>query len=172
MGVYYAATAMEGQLCRNETVVVVGSGNSAGQAAMYLSEGASKVLLVVRGKSIASKMSDYLSRRVQARTNIEILCQTEIRKMFGGKKLEEIELENTQTGERRMVRTPAVFSMIGARPCTEWLPRKSSATTKDSSKPGRASPGRRPGRRTSINPARSRQACREFLPRATCAPVR
>ena len=122
MGVYYAATAMEGQLCRNETVVVVGSGNSAGQAAMYLSEGAAKVLLVVRGKSIASKMSDYLSRRVQARPNIEILCQTEIRKMFGGKKLEEIELENTQTGERRMVRTPAVFSMIGARPCTEWLP--------------------------------------------------
>jgi thioredoxin reductase (NADPH) len=122
MGVYYAATAMEGQLCRNETVVVVGSGNSAGQASMYLSEGAAKVLLVVRGKDITNKMSDYLSRRVQARENIEILCQTEIRKMFGGKKLEQIELENTQTGERRMVRTPAVFSMIGAKPCTEWLP--------------------------------------------------
>jgi thioredoxin reductase (NADPH) len=122
MGVYYAATAMEGQLCRNETVVVVGSGNSAGQAAMYLSEGAAKVLLVVRGKDIANKMSDYLSRRVQARENIEIVYQTEIRKMFGGKKLEQIELENTQTGERRMVRTPAVFSMIGAKPCTEWLP--------------------------------------------------
>ena len=122
MGVYYAATAMEGQLCRNETVVVVGSGNSAGQASMYLSEGAAKVLLVVRGKDITNKMSDYLSRRVQARENIEILCQTEIRKMFGGKKLEQIEVENTQTGERRMVRTPAVFSMIGAKPCTEWLP--------------------------------------------------
>jgi thioredoxin reductase (NADPH) len=122
MGVYYAATAMEGKLCRNETVVVVGSGNSAGQAAMYLSEGAAKVLLVVRGKSIANKMSDYLSRRVQARENIEILCQTEIRKMFGAKKLEQIELENAQTGERRMVQTPAVFSMIGAKPCTEWLP--------------------------------------------------
>jgi thioredoxin reductase (NADPH) len=122
IGVYYAATAMEGQLCRNETVVVAGSGNSAGQAAMFLSEGAAKVLLVIRGKSIANKMSDYLARRVQARENIEILCQTEIRKMFGGKKLEQIELENTQTGERRMVRTPAVFSMIGALPCTEWLP--------------------------------------------------
>jgi thioredoxin reductase (NADPH) len=122
MGVYYAATAMEGQLCRNETVVVVGSGNSAGQAAMYLSEGAAKVLLVVRGKNIESKMSDYLSRRVQARENIEILCQTEIRKMLGGKKLEQIEMENTQTGERRTVQTPAVFSMIGAKPCTEWLP--------------------------------------------------
>src|SRR5216117_2523500 len=101
MGVYYAATAMEGQLCRNETVVVVGSGNSAGQAAMFLSEGAAKVLLVVRGKDITNKMPHYLSRRVQACKNIEILCQTEIRKMFGGKKLEEIELENTQNGERR-----------------------------------------------------------------------
>src|SRR5438093_624533 len=122
MGVYYAATAMEGQLCRNETVVVVGSGNSAGQAAMFLSEGAAKVLLVVRGKDITNKMPHYLARRVQARENIEILYQTEIRKMFGGKKLEEIELENTQNGERRHVRTPAVFSMIGARPCTDWLP--------------------------------------------------
>src|SRR5438270_2104953 len=122
VGVYYAATALEGQLCRNETVVVAGSGNSAGQAAMFLSDGAAKVLLVVRGNNIASKMSDYLSRRVEARENIEILYHTEIRKMSGGKKLEQIELENTKTGERRVVRTPAVFSMIGARPCTDWLP--------------------------------------------------
>jgi len=122
VGVYYAATALEGQLCRNETVVVAGSGNSAGQAAMFLSEGAAKVLLVVRGNNIASKMSDYLSRRVEASENIEILCNTEIRKMSGGKKLEQVELENAKTGERRVVQTPAVFSMIGARPCTEWLP--------------------------------------------------
>ena len=120
VGVYYAATALEGQLCRNETVVVAGSGNSAGQAAMFLSEGAAKVLLLVRGNSM--KMSDYLSRRVQAHVNIEILYHTEIRKMSGGKKLEQIELENTKTGEGRVVRTPAVFSMIGARPCTDWLP--------------------------------------------------
>jgi thioredoxin reductase (NADPH) len=120
MGVYYAATAFEGQLCRGATVVVVGSGNSAGQASMFLSEGAAKVLLVVRSKNL--KMSEYLSRRVQARENIEILYRTEIRKMSGGKKLEQIELENTETGERRLVQTPAVFSMIGARPCTEWLP--------------------------------------------------
>ena len=120
VGVYYAATALEGQLCRNETVVVAGSGNSAGQAAMFLSEGAAKVLLVVRGNNI--KMSEYLSRRVQVRENIEILYNTEIRKMSGGKKLEQIELENTKTGERRVVQTPAVFSMIGARPCTDWLP--------------------------------------------------
>src|SRR6202011_6086321 len=79
-----------------------------------------KVLLVVRGNNM--KMSDYLSRRVEARENIDILYHTEIRKMSGGKKLEQIELENKKTDERRVVRTPAVFSMIGARPCTDWLP--------------------------------------------------
>ena len=121
VGVYYAATAFEGQLCRNETVVVVGSGNSAGQAAMFLADGSAKVLLVVRGKNL-DKMSDYLARRVQARKNIEILYHTEVRKMLGGKKLEEVELEDNQTGEQRTVRTPAVFSMIGAKPCTDWLP--------------------------------------------------
>jgi len=113
---------LEGQLCRNETVVVAGSGNSAGQAAMFLSDGAAKVLLVVRGNNIASKMSAYLSRRVEATANIEILCHTEIRQCSGGKKLEQIELEDTKTGQRRVVRTPAVFSMIGAKPCTDWLP--------------------------------------------------
>jgi len=120
VGVYYAATALEGQLCRNETVVVAGSGNSAGQAAMFLSDGAAKVLLLVRGNNL--KMSTYLSRRVEACANIDILYHTEIRKMSGGKKLEQIELENTKAGERRVVRTPAVFSMIGAKPCTDWLP--------------------------------------------------
>jgi thioredoxin reductase (NADPH) len=122
VGVYYAATALEGQICRNETVIVAGSGNSAGQAAMFLSDGAAKVLLVVRGDDITKKMSDYLARRVQAQPNIEILYRTEIRKMFGDQKLEQVELENTRTAERRTIKTPAVFSMIGARPCTEWLP--------------------------------------------------
>src|SRR5476649_2482748 len=121
MGVYYAATALDGQICRGATVIVAGSGNSAGQAAMFLSEGAAKVLLVVRGDDL-SKMSTYLSRRVEAKENIEILFCTQIRKISGGKMLEEAELENTKTGERRVVRTPAIFSMIGANPCTEWLP--------------------------------------------------
>lgn len=122
LGVYYAATALEGQICRNQTVIVVGSGNSAGQAAMFLSDGATKVMLVIRGDDITKKMSDYLSRRVTAQKNIEILYHTEIRRMSGNEKLEEVELENTKTGERRVVRTPAVFSMIGALPCTDWLP--------------------------------------------------
>jgi thioredoxin reductase (NADPH) len=121
-GVYYAATAMEGALCRGSTVIVAGGGNSAGQAAMFLSECAAKVLLVIRSADLSKSMSSYLSRRVETKDNIEILCQTEIRKMSGNKTLEQVELENTATGERRIVQTPAVFSMIGAKPCTEWLP--------------------------------------------------
>ena len=138
VGVYYAATALEGQICRNETVIVVGSGNSAGQAAMFLSDGAAKVLLVIRSDDITKKMSDYLARRVQAQPNIEILYRTEIRKMVGDQKLEEIELENTKTGERRTVKTPAVFSMIGARPCTEWLPSEIERDAKGFIKTGTA----------------------------------
>jgi thioredoxin reductase (NADPH) len=121
-GVYYAATAHEGQVCRGSTVIVAGAGNSAGQAAMFLSEGAKKVLLVIRGSDLSKSMSSYLSRRVETKDNIEILRNTEIRKMTGGECLEAVELENTLTGERRTVETPAVFSMIGARPHTNWLP--------------------------------------------------
>ncbi len=121
-GLYYAATALEGQLCRGATVIVAGGGNSAGQAAMFLSDGAAKVLLVMRGDDLSKSMSSYLSRRVEARENIELMRHTEIRKMTGGKMLEAVELENTETHERRLVKTPAIFSMIGASPCTNWLP--------------------------------------------------
>lgn len=122
LGIYYAATALEGKLCKGVTVIVAGGGNSAGQAAMFLSESAEKVLLVVRGGALAKSMSSYLSRRVETKDNIEILYHTEIRKMTGKKHLEAVELENTQTGEHWVVNTPAVFSMIGAKPCTHWLP--------------------------------------------------
>jgi thioredoxin reductase (NADPH) len=122
VGVYYAATALEGQVCRGATVIVAGGGNSAGQAAMFLSQGAAKVLLVIRGNDLSHSMSDYLSRRVLARENIELLSCTTIRRMTGNAVLEAVELENTTTGEHRTIETPAVFSMIGATPCTEWLP--------------------------------------------------
>lgn len=137
VGVYYAATALEGQVCRNQTVIVAGSGNSAGQAAMFLSEGAAKVILVIRGRNL-SKMSSYLSRRVEAKDNIEILYHTQIRSLSGDKTLEEAELENTSTGERRIVRTPAIFSMIGAVPCTEWLPPEIDRDSKGFIKTGAA----------------------------------
>jgi len=112
----------EGRLCGQSTVIVAGGGNSAGQAAMFLSQSAEKVLLVIRGEGLSRTMSSYLSRRVETQHNIEILRHTEIRKMMGGNSLEAVELENTQTRERRIVQTPAVFSMIGAKPCTAWLP--------------------------------------------------
>ena len=137
-GVYYAATALEGQLCRGATVIVAGAGNSAGQAAMFLSEGAAKVLLVVRGDDLGKSMSSYLSRRVETRENIEILYQSEIRKLRGGKRLEAVELENARTGERRTIETPAVFSMIGAKPCTSWLPPEIACDEKGFIKTGTA----------------------------------
>src|SRR5262249_20785905 len=81
-----------------------------------------KVLLVLRGDTLTKSMSSYLSRRVETKGNVEILYQTEIRRMTGRRKLESVELENTGSGARRTVETPALFSMIGALPCTRWLP--------------------------------------------------
>jgi len=122
VGVYYAATAMEARLCQRATVVVAGGGNSAGQAAMFLSDSAEKVLLVIRGETLSKSMSSYLSRRVETTKNIEILYHTEIRRMTGKGLLQAVEFENAKTGERRTVSVCAVFSMIGAQPCTNWLP--------------------------------------------------
>ncbi len=140
-GVYYAATARESQVCRGATVIVAGAGNAAGQAAMFLSEGAKKVLLVVRGTNLGKSMSSYLARRVEKKANIEILFQTEIRKMSGGKTLEAVEFENTQTHERRTVQTSAVFSMIGAKPCSDWLPSEIERDEKGFIKTGHAVAG-------------------------------
>lgn len=138
LGVFYAATSMEAQFCRDTTVMVAGAGNSAGQAAMFLSGFAAKVFLVIRGDDLTKNMSSYLSTRVEAKDNIEILRHTEIRKMSGASRLERVEIENTRTGERRTVKTAAVFSMIGARPCTHWLPPEILRDEKDFIKTGAA----------------------------------
>ncbi len=121
-GVYYAATQMEAAFCEGATVIICGGGNSAGQAAMYLSSKAAKVLLVIRAADLRRSMSSYLSRRVETKENIEILADTEVRRMDGGTHLRAVELENVRTGERRRVETPAVFCLIGAQPRTDWLP--------------------------------------------------
>lgn len=122
VGVYYAATAMESKLCQDATVVVAGGGNSAGQATMFLSAVAKKVLLVIRGENLSKSMSSYLSRRVETQKNVEILRHTVIRKIGGSEILQSVALENMKTGERRSEDVCAVFSMIGATPCTSWLP--------------------------------------------------
>src|SRR5439155_13292569 len=88
-GVFYAASAVEAKYCHGGTVVVVGGGNSAGQAAMFLSAVAERVLVAIRGETLSKTMSSYLSRRVETKQNIEILYHTEIRRMSGDTRLDE-----------------------------------------------------------------------------------
>jgi thioredoxin reductase (NADPH) len=121
-GVYYAATLTEAPLCRNAEVVVVGGGNSAGQAAVFLAGIARKVYLLVRGDDLYKDMSAYLARRVEQTPNIEVLLNTEVRQMHGDRHLRWVEIVNNKTGEVRKLNTPALFSFIGATPRTDWLP--------------------------------------------------
>ena len=125
-GVYYAATEMEARGCGDATAVVVGGGNSAGQAAMFLSERAARVLLVVRGEGLTASMSSYLSERIEASERIEVRFHAEVRGLEGGgpeghRALAAVTVEDTQTGESETVETPALFVFIGAEPCTAWL---------------------------------------------------
>ena len=121
-GVYYAATLTEAPVCRAAEVVVVGGGNSAGQAAVFLAGIAKKVYLVVRGDDLYKDMSAYLARRIERTPNIEVLLNTEVRRMHGDTHLRSVELINKKTGEARTLQTPALFSFIGAAPRTDWLP--------------------------------------------------
>src|SRR5262249_46462658 len=121
-GVYYAATPGEAQLCRGAQVVLVGGGNSAGQAAVFLAEHARKVLLLLRGDNLYKNMSSYLARRIERTRNIELLCCTTVRRMRGDGHLTAVDIVNSTTNEQRTVETPAVFSFIGAVPRTDWLP--------------------------------------------------
>jgi thioredoxin reductase (NADPH) len=121
-GVYYAATPTEAQMCRGSDVVVVGGGNSAGQAAVFLASQVRKVCLVVRADSLYKNMSSYLASRIEGTPNIEVLLQTEVRRMSGENHLGQVEVVNNKTGEPRIIQTPALFSFIGAAPRTEWLP--------------------------------------------------
>ena len=121
-GVYYAATPAEAQLCRGCPVIVVGGGNSAGQAAVFLAGYASRVLLLIRGDDLNKNMSSYLVRRIEQTSNIELLCNTTIRRMTGNGHLQAIDIVNSRDGSERTIEAPAVFSFIGASPCTSWLP--------------------------------------------------
>jgi len=121
-GVYYAATPTEVQMCQGAQVVLVGGGNSAGQAAVYLAQHARQVLLLIRGDDLYKNMSSYLARRIEQTANIELLFNTTIRRMIGDGRLGSVEIVNSETGKERTVETPAVFSFIGAVPRTDWLP--------------------------------------------------
>ena len=119
-GVYYAATETEAQQCTGARVVVVGAGNSAGQAAMFLSRRASEVLLVVRGSDLGKNMSSYLTTRIAVTPNIEVRLQTEVTDLHGERGLEEVTLRGPDGSASRLA-CGGLFSFIGADAGTGWL---------------------------------------------------
>jgi thioredoxin reductase (NADPH) len=120
-GVYYAATAMESLLCRQREVIVVGGGNSAGQAAIFLSSVASHVHHIVRGPSLESTMSQYLISRIDRSPRITLYRDSEIEKLDGQLSLEFVSWTNRRTGETTARPVGGVFVMIGAEPNSGWL---------------------------------------------------
>jgi len=120
-GVYYGAAMTEAHACKEQDVFVVGGGNSAGQAAMYLSTFARRVYIVIRRKDLSATMSHYLIEQIRGTANIEVLSDTVITHVSGEERLESVDLKNMETGEQRTAKTPALFIFIGARPVTDWI---------------------------------------------------
>jgi thioredoxin reductase (NADPH) len=120
-GVYYAATDLEARVCSGRPVVVVGGGNSAGQAAIYLAQQGSDVAVAIRRDDLSYSMSRYLIERIEADPRIELWTSTEVRALEGDEHLERIVVEHTPTGERRSVDCAGLFCFIGADPATGWL---------------------------------------------------
>jgi thioredoxin reductase (NADPH) len=122
-GIWYWASPFEARLCRNEEIVIVGGGNSAGQAAVFLRSFAKKIWMLVRGPSLAESMSQYLIDRIKAIDNIEVLTHTEIVALYGSreKQLERVRWRNNVTGEEAEKPIRHLFCFIGADPATAWL---------------------------------------------------
>ncbi|MCR9142700.1 MAG: FAD-dependent oxidoreductase [bacterium] len=129
-GVYYAATEIEARFCRDTEVVIVGGGNSAGQAAMFLSRYATCTHIVVRGEGLAATMSSYLSTRIENDDRIKLWTHTEVARLGGGDSsdsgdvgdsLKEITLRDRNSGKESRIASAALFIMIGAAPNTDWL---------------------------------------------------
>jgi thioredoxin reductase (NADPH) len=122
-GVWYWASPIEARLCRNEEIVLVGGGNSAAQAAVFLRNFAKTLWMLVRGPGLADSMSQYLIDRIRASDNIEVLTHTEIVALYGSreKQLERVRWRNNVTGEETEKPIRYVFLFIGADPATSWL---------------------------------------------------
>jgi thioredoxin reductase (NADPH) len=120
--VHYWASPLEAQLCAGQEVALVGAGNSAGQAAVYLASKAKKVWIIVRGKGLEATMSRYLCERIAAQPNIEVSVQTEISGLEGAKgSLDLVRWKNGETGEETVHPIRHLFLFIGAAPNTKWL---------------------------------------------------
>lgn len=120
-GVYYAATDLEARYCADSEVVVIGGGNSAGQAAMFLSRSARHVHVLIRGTSLADSMSDYLRNRLEADPAITLHTRTQLAACGGDGTLDYVMIHDAEAGSDRRLDTPAVFVMAGAAPHTQWL---------------------------------------------------
>jgi thioredoxin reductase (NADPH) len=120
-GVYYNATFMEAQLCASEKVIVIGGGNSAGQAAVFLAQNAAGVQMLVRGSCLADTMSRYLIKRIEENPRISVDCSSEITALEGEEHLERVSWLERVTDRRRTQPIRHVFVMAGASPKTEWL---------------------------------------------------
>ncbi len=120
-GIHYAATAMEAKLCRNEEVVVVGGGNSAGQAAVYLAQHAAHVHLVIRGPNLSATMSNYLIQRIELSAKITLHRRTDVTGLEGDHYLQKVTWTDRGTGKSETRPIANVFVMIGAEPNTAWL---------------------------------------------------
>jgi thioredoxin reductase (NADPH) len=120
-GIYYSATQVEALLCEHQPVHIIGAGNSAGQAAMYLSRFSDHVNLIVRGGDLRKSMSSYLSERVEVNPRIHLRLHHELRAIEGIDHLEKVHLENTATGETCIEASAGIFIFIGATPCTDFL---------------------------------------------------
>jgi thioredoxin reductase (NADPH) len=120
-GVYYGATFVEAQLCRGDEVVIVGGGNSAGQAAVFLAQTSRRVHLLVRSEGLAESMSRYLIRRIEESPSIVLRTHTEIVGLEGSDHLERIQERNVVTGTTAILPVKHVFMMTGAVPSTDWL---------------------------------------------------
>jgi thioredoxin reductase (NADPH) len=119
--VHYAATEAEAQRCEGEEVVVVGGGNSAGQAAVYLAGRTRRVYLLIRGEDLGKGMSRYLVDRIMDAANVELLANTEVRELIGEHRLEAVVIEDNPSGARRTLSAYALFVFIGAEANTGWL---------------------------------------------------
>ncbi|GII94179.1 FAD-dependent oxidoreductase [Sinosporangium siamense] len=119
--IYYAATMFEAQMCERDPIVVVGGGNSAGQAALFLARYAARVRLLVREDALSRNMSRYLAVEIERHPRIQIMLNTEVRELMGEEKLAAVVAENNVTGERSTIEARAMFIFIGAEPYTAWL---------------------------------------------------
>src|SRR5438876_11914937 len=120
-GIYYGATHLEAQLCGDEEVIVVGGGNSAGQAAVFLAQTARRVYMLVRSGGLRESMSRYLIRRIEDNPKIELRAHTEIMALEGSDRLERVQWRNNSTEKIETYNIGHVFSMTGAIPNSHWL---------------------------------------------------